>query len=271
MFKKFTQISLALSLVASGAYAQQSAWQEIDKAYKSGMELYERGKYVAAAKQFDKVENSRILSVIQEDEQAEVSLIKERARFYQAVCALEVGNRDAEDLFLKFIRDYPTSANTKAAYYQVGRSYFAQKNYDKAIEWFEKLDGGALSGSESSEYRFKLAYSYFKKDRTKEAKPIFERLKNERSAFSESAIYYYAYLAYLDGEYKTALSEFERLKGSKEFENSYPYYIASLYYLDKRYDDVLAYRSEEHTSELQSRPHLVCRLLLEKKKKIKKQ
>src|SRR5690554_3743180 len=26
-------------------------------------------------------------------------------------------------------------------------------------------------------------------------------------------------------------------------------------------------RSEEHTSELQSRPHLVCRLLLEKKKK----
>src|SRR2546422_5310997 len=29
----------------------------------------------------------------------------------------------------------------------------------------------------------------------------------------------------------------------------------------------LAYRSEEHTSELQSRLHLVCRLLLEKKKK----
>src|SRR5690554_7117967 len=29
-------------------------------------------------------------------------------------------------------------------------------------------------------------------------------------------------------------------------------------------------RSEEHTSELQSRPHLVCRLLLEKKKKQKR-
>src|SRR5690554_7623289 len=27
-------------------------------------------------------------------------------------------------------------------------------------------------------------------------------------------------------------------------------------------------RSEEHTSELQSRPHLVCRLLLEKKKQL---
>src|SRR3989449_4669208 len=29
----------------------------------------------------------------------------------------------------------------------------------------------------------------------------------------------------------------------------------------------IAWRSEEHTSELQSRLHLVCRLLLEKKKK----
>src|SRR3989442_10665917 len=30
---------------------------------------------------------------------------------------------------------------------------------------------------------------------------------------------------------------------------------------------MVKHRSEEHTSELQSRPHLVCRLLLEKKKK----
>src|SRR3989442_8102267 len=33
-----------------------------------------------------------------------------------------------------------------------------------------------------------------------------------------------------------------------------------------RGNDPVDVRSEEHTSELQSRPHLVCRLLLEKKK-----
>src|SRR5690554_7492875 len=33
------------------------------------------------------------------------------------------------------------------------------------------------------------------------------------------------------------------------------------------FKDLKDERSEEHTSELQSRPHLVCRLLLEKKKK----
>src|SRR2546429_3363294 len=42
-----------------------------------------------------------------------------------------------------------------------------------------------------------------------------------------------------------------------------PHFTALLYAGD-RYE---AKRSEEHTSELQSRLHLVCRLLLEKKKK----
>src|SRR5438445_5667625 len=36
-----------------------------------------------------------------------------------------------------------------------------------------------------------------------------------------------------------------------------------------RYRDARVRRSEEHTSELQSRQYLVCRLLLEKKKKNK--
>src|SRR5256884_3365527 len=37
----------------------------------------------------------------------------------------------------------------------------------------------------------------------------------------------------------------------------------SMYYIEKHPDRIR--RSEEHTSELQSRLHLVCRLLLEKK------
>src|SRR3989442_9778417 len=40
----------------------------------------------------------------------------------------------------------------------------------------------------------------------------------------------------------------------------------NLVVLGVHFDGILRIRSEEHTSELQSRPHLVCRLLLEKKK-----
>src|SRR3989442_6997210 len=51
--------------------------------------------------------------------------------------------------------------------------------------------------------------------------------------------------------------------------------VVRLLDLEQRRDEVAQHfpliqveesRSEEHTSELQSRPHLVCRLLLEKKK-----
>src|SRR3989449_7615976 len=43
--------------------------------------------------------------------------------------------------------------------------------------------------------------------------------------------------------------------------------VMSLFHLYSAYAIVPTQRSEEHTSELQSRLHLVCRLLLEKKKK----
>src|SRR3712207_8497248 len=42
--------------------------------------------------------------------------------------------------------------------------------------------------------------------------------------------------------------------------------VAEGYRLLAKDDSVEPYRSEEHTSELQSRQYLVCRLLLEKKK-----
>src|SRR5207253_5367081 len=44
-------------------------------------------------------------------------------------------------------------------------------------------------------------------------------------------------------------------------------YLSIVVNPDGSVSDVRITRSEEHTSELQSRGHLVCRLLLEKKKK----
>lgn len=203
--------------------------------------MYEKGKYALAAKQFSKVEDIRIKSSLQQDEHAELTLLKENARFYQAICALELGESDAESRFLSYIENYPASANSKAAYFQVGRSYFAQKDYQRALEWFNKLDSRNLAGRENREFRYKQAYSFFMTDDYGSAKPLFEQLKDEGGVYQEASIYYYAYLCYLDREFKTALAEFEKLKGSKTYEATYPYYITALYYLDNRYDDVLDY------------------------------
>lgn len=242
MLRKYILLTPIFCLTFFAASAQQTEWNTLNKAYKDGIELFSKEKYAAASEQFSRVEQSRLSPSSQaQPSNKEISLLKENARFYQAVCALELGNSNAENLFLSFIREYPSSANTKSAYFQMGRSYFGNKNYEKAVEWFTKTTAANLAGKENDEYTFKLAYSYFMTKKYDDAEPLFARLKDEKNAYTESSIYYYAYLNYLSADYKTALREFERLKNSTTYQSSYPYYISALYFLDKRYDDVLSY------------------------------
>src|SRR5690554_7509864 len=74
--------------------------------------------------------------------------------------------------------------------------------------------------------------------------------------------------AYIDDI--TIQEALESLEGTEGLEQMGPAQIRTL--INKRLSvnnvrgfDAKNIRSEEHTSELQSRPHLVCRLLLEKK------
>ncbi|SEA01652.1 tetratricopeptide repeat protein [Pedobacter hartonius] len=241
MQKKYLFIPLLLAGNLTAGYAQVSALVNLNKNYQTGLELLDNEKYVAAAQQFRLVEQLRQKPGTQQESNAELSLLKENAKFYAAVCALELGNNDAESLFQTFIRDYPLNPNTKLAFFHVGKSYFAQKNYAKALEWFEKTDPSTLSKKQRTEYQFKQGYSYFVQKDIVKAEPLFEQVKNEEGPFQESATYYFAYIRYQNKDYKTALTNFEKLKGSKTYEASYPYYITSMYYLDERYDDVISY------------------------------
>ncbi len=241
MHKKYLFIPLFVIGGIGASYAQLSPLVTLNKNYQTGLELLQNEKYVAAAQQFRLVETSRIKSTTQKDSNTELSLIKENAKFYAAVCALELGNADAEALFQEFIKEYPLNPNTVLAYFHVGKSYFGQKNYNKALEWFEKTDPTTLSQKQRVEYQFKQGYAYFELKNFDKAEPLFEAVKKDESPFKESATYYFAYINYLNKEYKTALANFEKLKGSPTYEASYPYYITSMYYLDERYDDVIDY------------------------------
>src|SRR5687768_1058167 len=68
---------------------------------------------------------------------------------------------------------------------------------------------------------------------------------------------------------RVTIAEIERLVPEvvSTYFNDHNFGVARNPKVDVRIDDARHFRSEEHTSELQSRLHLVCRLLLEKKKK----
>src|SRR5690606_32746766 len=106
------------------------------------------------------------------DNRINISEIKVNAQYFRALCALELGNNDAEDLFLRFIKQHPENAKTKQAYFQVGKAYFKQEKYNDALTWFTKLSSIDLVGKDDDEYKFKTAYSYFETKDFKSAKPL---------------------------------------------------------------------------------------------------
>jgi TolA-binding protein len=152
-----------------------------------------------------------------------------------------LGNDDAESMFLRFIKEHPENPLTKQAFFQIGKSYFKQGKYEDAIRWFNKVEAGELNGHDNTEYKFRKGYAYFELKDYKNAQLLFGEVKNKRSEFTEDATYYFAYIAYLNKDYHLALVNFEKLKNSKKYVNSYPYYISAVYFLDKRYDDVINY------------------------------
>jgi TolA-binding protein len=223
------------------ASAQQNPSFQVYRTWHTATELLDKGKYAAAAEQFRLVEQYKYKTTTQSQFESELSLIKENAQYYEALCALELGNDDAESMFLRFIKEHPENPLTKLAYFQVGRYYSKQEKYTDALVWFNKVSAGDLAGSENTEYKFRKGYAYFATNDYKNAQQLFSQVKNTRSPFTDDATYYFAYIAYLNKDYHLALVNFEKLKKSKKYESSYPYYITAVYFLDNRYDDVINY------------------------------
>lgn len=241
MTKVLFLTSSLLFLSIYNSNAQQTAYFNLNRNYQSAVELLDKGKYVAAAEQFRLVEKPRNKTSNQPVFESETSLLRENAYYFEAVCALNLGNDDAESMFRRFIKEHPENPLAKVAYFQVGKSYFKQEKYQDALTWFDKVQSAELSGKENAEYKFDKGYSYFELKDYKNAQQIFSEIKDKKTPYSEDATYYFAYIAYLNKDYHLALLNFEKLKNSKKYEASYPYYITAVYYLDQRYDDVIAY------------------------------
>ncbi|WP_374948652.1 tetratricopeptide repeat protein [Mucilaginibacter sp.] len=248
----FAPVFLALPVLA-----QQNPSFHINHIYQTASELLDKGKFAAAAQQYRLVESTRLNTSKQSKFESDLSLLKENAQYYEALCALELGNDDAESMFLRFIKEHPENPLTKLAYFQVGRSYFKQGKFQEALVWFNKVDAVDLSGAQNTEYKFRKGYAYFVTNDYKNAQLLFAEVKNKKSPFTDDAVYYFAYISYLNKDYQLALVNFERLKNSKKYENSYPYYITAVYFLDKRYNDVINYAipiinstRQEHETEM---------------------
>lgn len=202
---------------------------ELNSLLSRGYEMYGKAKYASATVLFDKW-----LS-----EEKDGGLKRSDAEYYSALSSIKLMSPDAEYRMKSFISSNPESPMLNQARLETGLYCYQKKDYMGAIEWLEQTDRLKLSGEMVPEYMFKLGYSHFMKGDKKRALMFFSELKDIDTDYTIPAVYYHGCIAYEFNFYKTALDDFERLKGDETFGQVVPFYIIQIYYLDKNYDGIL--------------------------------
>jgi tetratricopeptide (TPR) repeat protein len=205
-----------------------------DADFHEALELFNNEKFTVAQRKFKKIYD-RI--------EAPHSEIKMNTEYYVALCALELFNKDAEYLFIKFIDHHPQSPKVRVARYQLGKYNYRKRRWSTTIKWFEQVDENDLEPDELAEFHFKYGYSLFKKKKKEEAKKRFYITKNSEGDYKTPASFYYAHLEYEAGQYETAYKEFKALEDDEAFGPVVPYYITQILYLQKKYEDLIIFGS----------------------------
>lgn len=224
---------LSLGLCAGNMHAQQTqVYVAPDADFRKGLDLFEKQKYEAAQVVFDEYVRTH---------PDKKNLYAVDAEYYSAICALELFHKDAEWRLNKFIEHHPESQKIPGACFQLARYYFRKKEYRNVLVWMEKVDFYNLRKEETAEFYFKRGYSHYMLEHVDSAKKDFYEIKDVDTKYSAAANYYFSHIAYIEGNYETALQGFQRLVSNESFGPVVPFYIAQIYYLQKRYDQVILY------------------------------
>lgn len=229
----FFCILLALGNTCYHANAQQTAaYRDIELTYRTAIDLFAKQKYSAAAKHFEEV-------VAHQKGKSNEMVIN--SQYHIGLAHLYLFRKDAEQLLLTFLRENPQASQCRSIYFLLGRHYYQQKRYPKALEYLTQVDKFSLSETQLAEYYFKLGHSYFLTGKKNEATNAFNEIRNTENAYQQPATYYYAHLAYEDKKYQAALENFQKLEKVEGYRNIVPYYITQIYYFQHEYEKAIEY------------------------------
>jgi len=203
---------------------------------KKGLELVELKNYQSAQTEFEIAFNETKSHL--DNYQL---VINDMAEYYYAFCAYKLDQPNIEILYKNYIKNHHETAYRRKAYFDLGNYFFEHKKSAEALKWYEKVDRDDLSNNELLHYKFNIAYTYFKKKKFKEAKPLFATIKNAKNKYKEPATYYYGFISFYDEKYKDAQKSFETLKNSSLYKTVVPYYLVQIYFMKGEYQKTIDY------------------------------
>lgn len=203
---------------------------EINSEFNRGMELFNKEKYPAAIRLFD--------SYIKGSDKSNLIKIAE-AEYFSAVSSLKLFNTDAERRMVMFIFTHPESPRINDSWLALGDYFYQNKNYRRAVKYYESVNRQELDNIRLAEYFFRLGYSLYLTGNKPRALLMFSEIKDIDTEYTPPAIYYFSQIAYEDKMYQTAMEGFIRLKDDETFGGVVPFYIVQILYLQKDYDGIL--------------------------------
>lgn len=231
MNKRTALVLFLLSWISLRLPAQNTLVRNSDdELFRTGVELMNNEKYGAARDFFQ-----RYISLHKRD------LKSVDAEYFLAYCAMNLYHSDTESLFQAFLRNHPEHSRASLAYYDLGTFNYRNGSYQKAIEYFEKVDLAKLSPSQKVERDFKLGYSYFSQKQFDYAVPYFNEVKHTENKYTYSASYYAGYIEFRSGKYDEALTDLRKAEQNEGYRPLVPPIIANIYYWQGSYDELIAY------------------------------
>jgi tetratricopeptide (TPR) repeat protein len=244
--KLFPRLALAAALSAAAPIAARAQQTQVfaadERFFQEGLELFDRGQYGAAKEAFRQylaIEPVRTgqASPISPDRTAD-------AQYYFAVSGLYLLQPDAEGLILAFAEQHPAHPRSAVAYFELGKFYFDQKNYESTIRYLQKVAPDNLSNEQRAESDFKLAYSYFEQKDYEKARLLFDRSKQVGSQFKYASSYYAGYLAYRAGDFAGARADLAVAEQNDAYKPVVPAIVSQIYYREGNYDGLIAYATK---------------------------
>lgn len=231
MKKLFISFNLALLSLVSLGQAPVALYDNT-RLYREALELFEHEKYVPAKEKFEQYINA------ENDPQHALRINSE---YYNGICALYLLHKDAEYQLEKFVLEHPDSPWKQYVYFELATFSYKNRNYKKALEWFDFVDERSLNTAQKVEFLYKRGHSRFERKDIVDARTDFFEAKQFESEYKQAATYYFSHIAYEQGDYQTALEGFLQLDNDPVFKPLTPYYIAQIYYKQKKYDQVIEY------------------------------
>lgn len=250
IFKNMKKIIFVftLTLIANISFAQKSVYNsQPDRLFNLGKEMFLEGNYIGAQDillEFTSSSNDKFL--------------KEEATYMMAVSSFRLKNENSGDILKEFLESYPETIHRHQINFLVASQYYDNKEWQKALLWFNMADLDYLSLEEQEDYSFRVGYTHLQLNNTEKAEQYFGLLSQNSRKYRDAADFYLGYIEYVNGNYKQALSRFERLRNHPEYQEDIAFYTAQSTFFDGKIDEairlsdafLIRFPSSEHNTEL---------------------